>query len=863
MVYSKNIFVISKLEEKICEFHHISFPTWKIYYKNDQDYNIRNSISYLQFRKYSRWLISSPDAQIGWLHIVNELLNLKAFYGSVNFENKWVYGNKNLYNKKVLQEKIRLLNNSSFENFKNQSNLDIFNQLIGLSKKQIWINKTKDFKNVFEISSFQRINIANSIIKFVSKYNKNRLQVFTKIFKELTSKFFNANEINDKYLNSLSNELNQALNGPLSFVNDLPILWETVSNVIEKEINMENGCDEYALLKQLKINNRKINDVKYDLKYGYKTYYTISFLKQIKSNIKKIEKNFTINYLYSKKLVKNWKRGLLHDVFYLRLKSFLSLKDKKKLVFYKINLYKTTNLITFSNYLKKFTYLDHSEISSIITEAKKIVEEYYQNFYFSLKKATSYNENSINLQDIYSQYEKKWSKNIFYESSKIHFFILELLFKNLRKISEYIEKQALQEYQYLKNKTFFKFLKKNSDQASFTFPAFNETNRFKSSLLFVQNEYRKVLKNLIRHYEKIELKTKNLSNFYFIKAQLFYLNLLSKEINSLDKYLNNFSWNNSIQHWTLFLTLITKTYFSHSETKIKDFLWNQKNELVDFILYEPIQSSSITKNLYKFLSLNKPDFAIDKIKKFFSKTKISDNVYLKNDFSFENLSKNFLIDKLQLLKKTQYHIKQSIRLYYLKYLKNWKTNKLIRSKEIDSLVRNLKKFNKSGKRLLNEINLVNKAILRLNWDQSKCLNFNSISKLINSNNYILSFFNELIHYFSNPKKHLFKKQKSKKVFFNYWTTKFLINSFKNVNLDLLTIFSNYNKLDNLSFLKLYLIYEFLHKPSLLIINNFSINDQNSYNVFKGLLLKEQNKEGFACVFLDKDKLSMDLKTKSI
>ncbi|WP_156940236.1 hypothetical protein [Mycoplasmoides alvi] len=828
-------------------------------------HNFVNTIPYLIFNKYDRIYIKDENLKVGWSHLVNQLLlNQKKFKGSISFNDEWIYGNSRNKIKKKLKLKIRLLSDELFNNFKNKTNDDIFNQLIASSLNKIKKSKKNTIYNIFSISNFQKINIANKILNELVIYHKNRLQIFSQIFKELNQKFFNVKQINERYFISLSYELNQSINKLSNFKNDLLILWNKISFFLDKELNLQRKCDEYSLINQLKWNNEKINEIKYDFKYGDRTYFLNIFLKKIKKKVKQNQSDFITKYSSSRKLIKNWKKSLIHDLLYLWWQSICSFKNKKTFVFYKINQYKIYNLIVFSKYLKNLIYLDPSEISIAISEAKNIVENYYQNFYFSFQESTNSYKSLINFQDIYYQYKKKLNKNIFYESTKTHYFILKLFINNASKLSQYAKTDALLRYEYSKNKFFLKKVKENKSNF-FLFKSFNESLEFKNALFFIRNEYKLVLKKLIKRYESVAKKTKNINNFYFVKSQIYYLTFFSKELNSLDNYLNNWTWTKSIQFLSLFLNFLFMKYYEYSEAKAKDFLWSKKEELVDFNLSEENCSSSTDlQNFYKFLNLNKIKLWSDEIKKFLSNTTLPKNEY-KNykNVNFSNLNKIGIWNKLNKLLENKKNIQKNINNFMHDYLFYWKANSQNRNKQISNLNVNLKKFDKIGNQLLKNINIANNEAYKCNWFKNEFLDNKFVCELLKSNNYILNILNKLLAYFKNPNFLQWNKNKKKKIFYKYYAIENLNNWFKSVQLDFFILYSDYKKIDNLSFLKLYLLNEFLYKPLLFIISDLSINDKNSFNIIKGLLLKQQNREGFAYIFLDKNNLSQELSMKAL
>ncbi|WP_027124256.1 hypothetical protein [Mycoplasmoides pirum] len=853
MLNFENIFLLPK-ENTICELHHLSFAIWKI--AKNYDESLVNSTLYLKFSSYSRKYIDNPTSKITWTYISKNLWEKsERFYGAINFNNFWIYSNKITNHNKKFFNYIRVIDDTYFLKFKNRDNHLILKDLNNSSLKYVKKHQSEFISKISRPTFFQKINIINSLVNEVSNYSNKWIKLFLKEFKSLNSKIFNNKEVNEKYLNSLFNEINDFQNSPLVSNDNLSKFWINISKVIESKFQSPIKTNEYFLMDELNFVKSNITATKYDIKNGYKNFHLYNFLKKIlKIKIENKKNNFKKINL-SKKIIRNWRKGLLIDLIYLYFKCFFTLKNKSINAFYKLNKYKTIDLLAFSKRLQKLIYLNCEETSNAISEIKKLISNYYDRISNDLKMDELSNKDPYS-HNIYSKLWIKNKKHVFYQSINIHSLILNLYLQNSKKHAMMIQNQAYLDYQVQKNKSYLKHCKIFNNK-NFEFVRFENSIFFKQGLSLIYKEYVNLLKHFIHQYSFIQGKTKSRNNFFFVKAQIFGFSNLLKDFRDLGNFLHNSEWKNSLYSWALSLNLLIVKYFNHYKNRIFDFFQNEKEQLVDFALYE----KDYLIKLNRWLLQNKLDSELHNfcqlLKKHFE---ISTNTYEKYAWNenFKNLNKEELNKKLNLLKSSKRRINKNINIYKHNYKYNWRAKYVEQLITINNGRKLLNQFEKVGKNLIKKINIVNFAAKKQKLKNNDYLDSNSIYKLIISNLHILNMCYRLINSLKYQKI-LCTNYQAKKILYKYYATKQLNSMLKSFEMKFLITYGDYKKIDNLDFFKLYLIKEFLYDPNLVIISNITTNNLHEYNTIKGLLLKQQNKQKFALIFLDNEsKLSKDL-----
>lgn len=869
-------FLIDNRQQRslLIELNFVLFP---VVFNRPANRSITYLTPNLQFYEYDRFIVSNDMVHV-WQFLANVMQRKGTVYGGIiKLGQNWIKANNTrAVSVKIAQQRIRIISNHYLEDFKKNPNQFSRKHLTYLKtnslKKALILNQIKQIKTLHHTD---RIRLANELLSLLKTYFEKRLYLINNAYKELRLQFYNVGQINTTHLLLLMRESQMLIDNNRDFDNDLIDLSFTCQKTIFHSLDNQKNSASGKLVQRFYTINERINLAKHNLKTGIGTYEMVLEI----SRAKKLKNDYIRRYKDSLKeckiILKSWIKTL-RTQYWRNLNSPFWLEKSKKLRI-KIAIKKQKDQIQFAKKILKLNFFSVDLCKKAIEEIKELIDRFYssvEDFFKHEKMLVKDDAMSLFYKDLTTIFAKKAYQSIFKRSLEASDLLQKIYEQHLDKLQKHLYHLAMLKQGLLNriavhdlfkkdhiNKTIFNncenlpFAEQNSQKS----PALS-----KAIAIFDKHQVLYAI-YFIKHFHNLFLTSKNILVFSVACTKIFMWKEILLTINQLDfkkrsKFVLPCPYFSFVSRYKLIINIINKRYHS----AITDIELSVKG-VVDFPKSRFIKTKVSLEWRKKIKqNFNKPIIAV--------KNNPILNIFKNDEVNFSNTTTNESTSSN--LRYNPYQQYESSRDRYLKYLndhvallssqKKWLKEKLTNLKKQSLVWRklNLINFNtsidkmrllhsyfkKNAYELLKKVHIVNKVAKKNNMVIfKKAINDGEIWRIFATNNYVLKrclWLTKLFQHWTH-----FKTKIQKRKCLKYFNEFQIALTLSQVNLNEFYLFTAIDNFSHADLLRMYLGLQFLLSPKLIIYDGLKLSSKHEINFVKGLLIGNQNRYGYAIIFL--------------
>ncbi|WP_027119423.1 hypothetical protein [[Mycoplasma] testudinis] len=832
---------------------------------------------HLKLYEYDRYLSPNGSDRL-WREIASVLQrSTKPYAGVAKIGESWVAARKTrLLSSKNAYERVRIIDSNYFEFFKQNpheiyaKHLSHFNN--NPIKKNFLLNRLNQIKN---LQSFERFNMSLEILKNVRTYAEKRLLLINQSFKTLNSQFYNVHQVNLTHLLLLIRESLSVSENNRAFDNDLISLSLQTQKLIENYLYFPVVLPINNYLQRLKNIDERITAAKYDSVNGISAYDAAKNTFQLRAHQSDFEKRLKKDTHDCKVIIASWIRLLkarkLRNIFV----QFV-MTDKVSRIDAKISLRKRQDQLKIAKKIYRLKLCSPRMCHEIIADTKKLVDQHYSSLEALIANPPSTDDPSklaIFYKDMENVFRNKTKQSIFNREIKASIFLKNIYDQHLKNVSKLLYEEAVIKHQISVSIDLQEHFKKEHlsriSKSKFACIPFAKTRLEKSihmikAIQLLEKFYHSQTTYFIKHYQNLFLRSNNVLVFSTAYTKILNWKEISLTYSELDfkkRTANGLPkpYFSMASRFTLVNEIINKRYQVALE-EMKLFV----KGIVHFPSLRTTRKKialgwrrKIREHFNTSLISSKDNF----IAKLFAENnnleELNDDNWSKNIISFDPYkqyeSKKMYCEFLSSKLTNLIHQKNDLKCRVKSYKKDIRLQQNIAKNKFKDLISKIRLlyniFKKNSMKLLKNIQIVNQVALKTNMVvNKKAINESEFTRTFETNIYILKRHLWLMQFLNKATslKWFFNQQRCLEYFNQFEVSKKLID----VGLNEFYLFTSPETFDNSDFLRLYLGIQFLVNPKVLIYCGLPLNSQHEKNFVKGLLVGEQNQQGFAMIFLE-------------